>query len=474
MIGGGQSESLDPNVGPTEVDVFRNRAIFEGIVEFGKGGQVVNQLAEEFTPNKDASIWTIKLRKGILWHDGKPLTADDVVYTFKYFLDPKNKSLSSSLVAPTLRPSGIRKIDSRTVQLHLTKSHSLLPQVYAERTVKIFQNGATAAQLGSNPIGTGPFMFKSWKRGERSLFVRNPHWFARGAFGPTYVDSLEIIAINQPVSRVNALAAGQVDMASDIGAKLASTVAKNSKLTLVEGASAAFTEFYMDMTADPFKDNRVRTAFKLMTDRKQMVANALAGHGRLGNDLPSWFDPNYARSLPQRQHDPEQAKALLKAAGKEGLTVELVTADFAVGALESATLLVGQAKQAGVNLKLKTIPGDQYYSTYPRTPFAQSNWGGRPFVPFAQYAFVPGAPDNETRFSNGTFNNLFFAALKTTNPARRKELLVEAQKLLWNTNGYIIWGFPNGIDATSAKVKGLTPSPIRPLNYYDVTHVYFA
>src|SRR5207248_3264700 len=161
--------------------------------------------------------------------------------------------------------------------------------------------------------------------------------------------SLEIIAINEPVSRVNALAAGQVDVVSDIGANLAPVVSKNKKLTLVEGPSAKFTEFYMDMTADPFKDVRVRTAFKLMADRKQMVASALAGHGKLGNDLPSWFDSNYAHSIPQRQHDPEQAAALLKAAGKEGLTIELVTADFAVGALESATLLASQAKQAGVN-----------------------------------------------------------------------------------------------------------------------------
>lgn len=474
IIGGGQSEVLDVNLGFNEIDVLRNECIWEGLVEFDSHGVVNNQLAEEFVPNANASIWTAKLRKNVVFHNGQPMTADDVVYTFKYFLTPVNKSGNLALLSHNLSRSGVRKVDAHTVQFHLTSPHSLLDQVFAERSVKIFPNGSTAHQLGTHPIGTGPFMFKSWTRGEQSLFLRNPHWSARGVRGPTYVDQLQIISINTPISRFTALSSNQVDMVADIGAQLAPQVKANSNLTLLDGPSGSFTEFYMDTEAKPFNDPRVILAFKLLVDRHQNITNGLDGRGRLGNDLSSWFDPNYAQ-LPQHQHDPERARSLLKQAGYDNdLTIPLYTADAAPAMVEAATLLVGQAKQAGVKINLHKIPPDQLYVVYPRIPFGTDNWGGRPFVPMAQYAFLPTSPYNETKWNDKTFYKYFFNALKNTNSAKRRELLVEAQRILWEKGGLLIWGFPYNNDACSSKVKGMVGSPIRPLNNYDLSHAYFA
>jgi len=471
-VGGGSKESLDPNVGFNESDVMRHRALFEGLVEFGKKGRIVNQLAREIAPNGDASVWTIRLRPGVVFHDGKPFTADDVIYSLKYMLDPTNKSASLTLLQPVLDPSGIERVDSGTVRLRLKQSNSLLPQVLAERTMKMFPSGATGRALDSNPVGTGPFKFQSWTRGERSLFVRNGNWSARGAFGPAYVNELLVLSITEATSRFNALLGGQLDIAADVGASLGRVAQRNSRLRVLSTPSASFTAFYMALNAAPFNDVRVRQAFRLMIDRPQIIKSVLAGRGKLGNDLSSWFDPNYASDLPQRPHDPEKAKALLKRAGRAGLHLSLATSDAAQAMLESATLFKEQAKTAGVRIDLQKVASDQYYNVYPRTPWGQTNWGGRPFASMVSYAFLEGASFNETHWVRPKFTKLFLTALRTSNAAKRKALLVDAQHLLWDDGGYIIWGFPNTIDAMTKKVKGLVGSPLRPCNFYDVSSVY--
>ncbi len=468
VVGSGSSETLDPNKTISEIDIVRIAQLYEGLTDFDPNGRAINRLAAGFSPNSDATVWKVALRQGVEFHDGSPFTADDVVYSLRYILDPANKTTGASSLS-FLKGENVRKLDTYTVELRLDQPLSVLPVALGERTIKIFKQGATADDLGSRPNGTGPFKFESWTRGERSLFVQNPSYRESGL---PLLGEVEIISITDATARLSALIAGQIDALSQLDFKLIAVAQGAGNVKLVEKPSGAYTAPYMRLDRDPFIDNRVRQAFRYMVDRDQIIRQVLAGHGKIGNDLPSWFDADYAREIPQRPYDPERAKALLKAAGKERLTVTLHTSDAAPAMLDSSTLIAEQAKKVGVRIVLAKHPADQYYSgPYLKVTFANTNWGGRPLVPQYQLAYLRNAVYNETEWKLSKFDRLFAKALASPDAAKRHAILGQAQRLLWNQGGMIIWGFLNNLDAVSTKVQGITPSVIRPLGYYDFRRV---
>jgi len=445
------------------------RLLYETLVSLAPNGGLHDNLAAGFSPSADARRWKIKIRKGVHFHDGSLLTANDVRYSLQWILDPANKANAQSQIS-FIKPQNIRVLDSHTLLITLDQPNAMLRTALSNRAVTIFKNHTTNF---SRPNGTGPFKYVSFVPGERSVFARNPLY--RLHDGP-YVDSVQIVAINDPTARLNALAAGQVDALGQLDFKLASTVKRNSKLRLLNAASGVYTCQFCFVDAAPFTDSRVRLAFKYMIDRKQIIQNALLGYGRIGNDLPCWLDPDYAREIPQREHDPERAKSLLSAAGKSGLTVQLATSDVAPGMLDSSVLIAQQASQAGVNVQLTKAPTDQYWSSYYlKYPLECTNWGYRPLdEQIAEGIESKAGSSNETHWFKPTFDALVAKARRTVNDKKRHELWIEAQKMLWADGGYFIWGFVNNLDAHSARVHGLRPSAVRPLGWYDFTNVWLS
>ena len=179
---------------------------------------------------------------------------------------------------------------------------------------------------------------------------------------------------------------------------------------VLESDTGAWVPFTMRVDTKPFSDVRVRQAMRLICDRQQMIDQALSGYGSLGNDLYAPFDPAYAKDLPQREQDIDQAKSLLKAAGQEGLQVQLFTGDD-IGSVAPATasLFVEQAKKAGVEVKVvKKNPfyGDDYLSY----PFGQDFWNTRNYLP---QAALPG-------LKSGTYNETHFDRPEVRGPDRRR------------------------------------------------------
>jgi peptide/nickel transport system substrate-binding protein len=461
VIGSGAAETLDPTKAISEVDIARYFQLYEGLTDFDANGRVISRLATQLSPNRNATVWRLRIRQGVTFHDGSELTADDVVYSLQYIVDPATKSTGASSL-PFLKKRNIRRIDRNTVELRLDVPMSVLPVVLGERTIRIFKNGTKDFRT---PNGTGPFRFRSWTRGERSLFVRNPNYHQSGS---PHVDEIEIISIVDPTARLNALLAGQIDALAQLDLKQVPLVRRRRNLRILEKGSGAYTAQYMEVNRPPFTDKRVRQALRLLVNRRQIIQQALGGHGRVGNDLPSWFDEDYARQLPQRPYDPERARSLLRAAGQDGLTLTLHTSDAAPAMLDSSTLIAEQAKRAGVTIRLKKYPSDQYWSgPYLKQPFASTNWGGRPLVPQHQLAYLRSGVYNETEWKRRDYDRLMAQALATPQQKRRHELLVDAQRLLWEEGGTIIWGFLNNLDVVSSRVSGIPPSVLRPLGYWN-------
>jgi peptide/nickel transport system substrate-binding protein len=176
----------------------------------------------------------------------------------------------------------------------------------------------------------------------------------------------------------------------------------------------------------------------------------------VANDLYARYDPAYNKELPQRKQDLEQAKALLKQAGQENLTVELVTAPVFQGIVEAAQVFAEQAKGAGVTVKVRRVDSGSFYDPdkYLKYPFAQDFWASRVYLAQVAQGDLPNSPFNETHWGKGKFESLINQARGEVDEAKRTEILHEAQKMQYDEGGYIIPYFSNIIDAYSAKVGG--------------------
>jgi peptide/nickel transport system substrate-binding protein len=318
-----------------------------------------------------------------------------------------------------------------------------------------------------NPVGTGAFAYDSFTPGKTSTFKKFSDYWG----DPAFVDQLIIQDFSDDQAKVNALLAGQVQTIDNVPYNLIDSVKGQGGQALV-AESGGWVPFTMRVDVAPFNDVKVRQAMRLIVDRQQMIDQALSGYGTLGNDLYGVFDPAYiGDQLPQREQDIEQAKSLLKSAGKEGLQVELFTGDD-IGSVAPATasLFVQQAKQAGVDVKLtKKTPfyGDDYLSY----PFAQDFWNTRLYIPQAAACAMPGAPYNETHWNDPKFIDLVNSAAREVDETKRNSLLADAQKMEYDQGGYIIWGYRKQVDGYGQKVQGLKPSKYLPLGNYKFQYV---
>jgi peptide/nickel transport system substrate-binding protein len=468
MIGGGSSETIDPNKANNEVDIARVYQLYERLVGYDNAGAPVNQLAAEFTPNSGATQWKMKVLPGVHFHDGSLLTADDVVYSLRYALTHPASGGYADARSAFLTPKGIRALDKTTVQFDLSAPNAVLPTSLAARTLWIFKEGLTDF---SKPNGTGPFKYQSFAVGQDSVFTRFDEYRDSGH---PYLDSVRITSFSDPTANFHALQSGVIDTMADIDFTFIPLVKANPNLRLlISPQGGGTTTFTMRTDMPPFNDVRVRQAFRLMVNRDLMVSNALSGQATIGNDLFWPADPDYATAIPQRKYDPEQAKSLLKAAGQSNLAVQLYTSTIEVGMLSAATILQAEAAKLGVKVSFDKVAADIYYNNqYLKAPFGQSGWSLRPLLTQWAQLLEYNSPYNETHWHNPRFEALVTQAQKTLDPAARKNLMIEAQQIQWDEGGYIIWGIYKNVDAYSPRVHGLQAANHRWLGGYNFRSVY--
>lgn len=458
--GGGLKDSLDPHFPVTWPDIARVRSLYEPLLRFNTDYEIEPSLAEEVEHNDDATEWTFRLRQGLRFHNGKPVTARDVKSSMERMMDAENPAPYLADVAPIADLSASRTLDERTYRLKLTEPYAILDQVMASYSLGIVPEDFDLA----NPIGTGPFKANLFVPGQRSRFTRNDdYWDHQAAF-----EELVIIDFADDAAKVNALLAGQVHTVDNLPTYLASAVEEQGGNVLVS-ETGGWIPFTIRVDAEPFSDPLVRQAFRLIANRQEMIDQAFNGFGRLGNDLYSPFDPDYlGDELPQREQDIEQARSLLKKAGREGMSAELVTSvGVGAGAVEAATLFAQHAKKAGVNVRLTKVDGSIFFGEqYLSWVFAQSFWSTRLYLPQAAACSLKTSPYNETHWLDKKFEGLIHSARAEPDPVRRRTLVQDAQLMEYESGGYLIWAFQNQVDAYSRFVTGLTPAREQPVSAF--------
>src|SRR5579862_2580285 len=354
--GGGPSDSIDAHFATSDPDISRLWQLYEPLAVRDPNFNFQYRLAESMMPGKTPNVWTVKLRPGVTFHNGKPVTSADVIYSLQRILNPKKPGTGAASIG-YVDLKHTKALDASTVQIALT-----VPNIGFPDDIGQYFNGIVPVGYDpKHPIGTGPFKFQSFTAGQQSVFVKNPHYWD----GVPHVDSVTIIDFADDTAKVNAILAGQVDAITNLPAAQLSSIKANPALKALISQCGAWQPFTMRVDQAPFNDARVRQAFRLIVNRPQMIEQALSGQGRVGNDLYAPYDPAYDHALPQRHQDIAQAKSLLKKAGRSGLTVQLTTAPVYQGIVEAAQVFVQQALGAGVKVNLnKTDSGTFYGPNY--------------------------------------------------------------------------------------------------------------
>ena len=451
VTGGGAKDIMDGQTIITKPDQARLMTAFETLVVYDTNYVLHPHLAEEVTQNKPDQ-WTIVLKNGIEFSNGKTLTADDVVYSLNRIINSKNGLFGAAGFA-SLKPSGIKKLNATTVQLNLTYADAGIGQQLGQYYNGIVPEGYEAFPKPQH--GTGGYILKSFTPGQESVHTRNPNYWQSGK---PYFDQVTITDFADATAQVNALQAGQADAMTDLPFGEVNVIKGHPGLAVLISKTGGWLPLCMAIDMPPFTDNRVREAFRLMVDRQQMVDQVLSGYGTVANDLYSPFDSCFNHSLPQRQQDIAQAKSLLKQAGKEGLTVDLHTTNGAAGMVESANVFATQAKAAGVTVNVHNDPnyyGDQYL----KLPFSVDFWGTRQYLPQVANGSIPTAPYNECHWppksgSGSDFVSLYNQALAEPDETKRTDIIHTMYNEEFTNGGYIIPFFNNLVDAYSSKISG--------------------
>lgn len=469
ITGGRPSDTLDPNDGGVNnVQVARLHMLYDALVVLDTDAQVRYELAESITPNDTATEWTIKLQQGVTFHDGKPLTADDVIFTLQRVLNPDKPLRAKNSLGP-VDVANIEKIDDLTVRVPMLSPYATLVEQMA--TYYYFLFIAPVDWNAERPVGTGPFTFESFTPNRQSKFVRNPNYWKSDL---PYLDEVIVTDFAEGSAAANALISKQVNAIASVQATDLASFTGNSDIQVLTSDSGSWAPFTMRVDQAPFDDARVRQAFRLIVNRPQIITNALRDQGTLGNDVFSPFDPCYDDSL-KREQDIGEAKSLLQSAGQSGLTIPLITT--AVNQFsQMAQVFAENAKEAGVTVMVNEVDNASYYGPeYGSYLFAHQYWLYNPYLAQVAQSTLPGVPGNKTHFSNPEYVSLYTQSNETTDEALRCELSQAMMKIDFEEGGYIIPAFLKVNDAFDANLVGFEPSKIGlSLGNYAFANVSFA
>jgi peptide/nickel transport system substrate-binding protein len=467
LTGGSGSDTLDPHQGLTYLDTARASAMYEPLIALSADASLEYVLAEEITPRGSLTSWMIRLRPGVHFHDGRPLTAADVIYTFRRIIT--NKYSAVNVLGP-VDAAGIRALDPRTVLVPMSRPYATLPEQLAGiLTAQIIPDGLNPAR--HKPNGTGPFRYTSFTPGQRSVFARNPDYWQHGL---PYADTLTIIDFPDTVSLADALITGQVHAAGTLDGPQMATLANSSGITPVASPAGTIIPFTMRVDQPPFNDVRVRQAMRLLVDRPQLIDSALDGYGWRASDVFSPYDPDFDHAL-RRQADIPQARFLLRRAGREDLTVTLVTSPIATATVAMATVLAQQAQAAGVTIRLQQVPPGTFFGPdYLKWTFAQDFYSYAPYLAQVTLSMLPTSPWDETHWADPAYIRLYAQANATTSDALRAQIVRDMQQIDFTQGGYIIPAYIDTLDAYSDKVTDYAPSRLgQPLGDYAFARLAF-
>lgn len=450
LTGGASSDSLDPTFADAQVAAAMVKQMSDYLIFPSSNGRDLEpMLAESWEHSDDLRKWNFKIRSGVTFHNGKSMTAKDVVYSINRHRGPDTKSGGA---AGLTNIEDIKVEGANEVTMTLKEPDIDFPFKLTDYHLVIQPEG----EPGDSPIRTGPYALESADPGARYVTQKfKDYWRTDVGF----VDSIETIVINDNSARISALMSGKVHLINRIEPKVVGLI-KNSKATqVIPTLGRGHYSFAMRCDVAPFDNVDLRMALKLAIDRDALVKQIMQGFGVVGNDTPINETYPLATNLPQRTYDPAQAAEYYKKSGHSG-AIELHVSDVAfAGAVDAAVLFKEQAAKAGITIDVVRSPGDGYWNdVWNKKPFCATYWDGRATQAQAlALAYKSDAPWNDTAWKRPEFDKFLAEASSTADEAARTEKFKQASAMIRDDGGAIIPIFSQYLDGVSNKVQGFAP-----------------
>jgi peptide/nickel transport system substrate-binding protein len=421
-------------------------------------------LAESWAPNDDGTVWTFRLRRNVKFHNGKAMTADDVVATFDRLSDPAFGSNALSALSGMLSKGGTRKVDDYTVEFHLDAANGNFPYaVSTDNYNAIIVPAEMPEDFEATMIGTGPFRLEKYTPKVGASFVRNTDYWGPAALP----DRVEVLFYDDYQPQILALQAGEIDIIQQIPVLQAVGLLADPNVSVISIPSAAHQQVHMRTDREPFRDKRVRQAIALCLDRPKIAQGLMRGKAQIGNDSP--FMPSFPSTDPgvaQRQIDIAQAKQLMEAAGMaSGFSTTLTTEKY-LEIPEYAVLIQNAVKEIGGDIALNIMDQGAYYgdAVPGKSPWLDSDMGitdyGHRGVPnvFLQAPLTSTGTWNSAHFNNPQYDTLVKGYIASLDLESQRATAGQIQTLLLDETPVIFSYFYDFLTVTRPQVTGVVPT----------------
>jgi len=485
---GADQTGLDPQTVENNESGFVMATIFDGIVNYKPGSSEVGPgLAESWTISPDGKVYTFKLRRGVKFHDGTPMSARAVAEDLDRAVNPKNpcyvldRKVDSydSFTFGSVKAGDVVKIDvpdDYTLRFTLPKPNAPFLSSLAMVWTGIMSPAATKqynCDASQHPVGTGPFKFVEAVRNDHITVDANPDYWG----GKPKVDRIIFRIIPESATRLLALERNEVHILAEVPPADYERVEKNSALKLYRQPGLTILGVGMSNDLGPFKDKRVRQAMNYAVDKEAINKGLYGGATTASQGIPPvlW---GYNKSVAPYPYDVNKAKALLAEAGfPNGFSTEMMVSGNPRGYNPIGGAKLGEAVQGflakvGVNIKITQYEWGAYLAKFRRTPwegFAVSGWSGDNGDPdnflgdLFEWDTATNAPriNNTSRHHNPEFDKLMVQGRETTDQAKRAQIYERANQILHDDAAWIFINHTNQVRATRANVKGFQLNPLQ-------------
>lgn len=443
-----KAETLDPASSLSAYEYLG--ALYNRLVKQAPDGSAEADLATRWDSTPDSQTWTLTLRQGVTFHNGKPFTSADAAYTMKHILDPATKSPQAGVLKPFLTPSDITTPDKNTLVLKLSSPNAEFISLLMNYNCYVIPDGS-GATIGKTGIGTGPFSLVSFAAAGKGVVKANANYFGT----KPNLGEITFVSVADVQARVNALLAGQVDLIAQTNLDYATArqVRATSGYTTATVKNAEWYTLPMLCTAAPFTNVTVRQAYKMAYSPTDVINLSIHGLGTVANNNP--VPPTDANYLEYKvTPDPDKAKSMLAKAGLSSTAQTLYTSSYDPVLTPMSQAYESSVKKAGLQINIQTASADSYYTDiWIKKPFCASYWyTGRPIDQLLNQIFRKNSSYDESLWSDSSFNSTLDAARRTADPAKRKQHYQDAQKILVDNSGTIIPFFADRLTGLSKKV----------------------
>jgi peptide/nickel transport system substrate-binding protein len=421
-------------------------------------------LAESWSPNKDGTVWTFKLRKGVKFHNGSEMKADDVVASLDRLADPASGSNALSALTGVLSKGGTRKVDDYTVEFHLDAANGNFPYyVSTDNYNAVILPADYKGDFEQNMVATGPFKLEKYTPKVGASFVRNDDYWG----GKPLPDRVELSFYSDYQPQILALQSGQIDIIEQIPVLQGVGLLNDPNVDIISTPSTAHQQVHMRTDLDPFKDKRVRRAIALCLDRPKLVQGLMKGRAKIGNDSP--FASAYPSTDPhikQREKNIAEAKQLMEAAGmKNGFETTLTTEKY-LEIPDYAVLIQNAVKEIGGKIKVNVLDQGAYYgdAVYGKSPWLDSDMGitdyGHRGVPnvFLSAPLKGDGTWNSAHFKNKEYDTLVSGYVAALDLESQRAAAGKIQTLLLDETPVLFVYFYDFLTATKKGATGVQPT----------------